>query len=179
MYNGFAFIMFRMCVAVFVAGNILHSPGFHVGAVPTPDPTTTVSSSGKFTLGIRDSLMIAHSFHHHPAFGPAGGMHGATYTCDVEFSTDQLQPEVNWVLDIGEASSLLSQVLERYNFKNLDELFGSNVMTTTEFMCRQIHADLCEKLKEAQCRFNPNAELCVKLWESHKAWATYTAPVAS
>lgn len=25
-----------------------------------------------FTLGIRDSIMIAHSFHDNPAFGPAG-----------------------------------------------------------------------------------------------------------
>ena len=27
-----------------------------------------------FTLGVRDSIMIAHSFHNHPSFGPAGGM---------------------------------------------------------------------------------------------------------
>lgn len=35
-----------------------------------------------FTLGIRDSFMIAHSFHQHAAFGPAGGLHGATYVGD-------------------------------------------------------------------------------------------------
>jgi 6-pyruvoyltetrahydropterin/6-carboxytetrahydropterin synthase len=179
MYRGFALIMFRMFVIGFVAANRCCPPQFYVGAASTPDPATTATTStaNQFTLGIRDSFMIAHSFHHHPAFGPAGGMHGATYTCDVEFSTDHLQPEVNWVMDIGDASALLSQVLERYNFKNLDELFGTGVMTTTEFMCRQIHKDLCEKLKEAQCRLNPNTELCVKLWESHKAWASYTAPV--
>jgi len=27
-----------------------------------------------FTLGIRDSFMIAHSFHNDPHFGPAGGL---------------------------------------------------------------------------------------------------------
>ena len=39
-----------------------------------------------YTLAIRDSIMIAHSFHNHPSFGPAGGLHGATYTVDVEFA---------------------------------------------------------------------------------------------
>ena len=29
---------------------------------------------GRYTLGVKDSFMIAHSFHNHPAFGPAGGM---------------------------------------------------------------------------------------------------------
>mmetsp|Transcript_58060 Transcript_58060/g.62737 ORF Transcript_58060/g.62737 Transcript_58060/m.62737 type:complete len:80 (-) Transcript_58060:1772-2011(-) len=43
-----------------------------------------------FSLGVKDSLMIAHSFHNHPSFGPAGGMHGATYTCDVDFFFDRV-----------------------------------------------------------------------------------------
>ena len=118
--------------------------------------------------------MIAHSFQQHPAFGPAGGMHGATYTCDVEFGTDTLHPETNWVIDIGKALELLAAVLARYNFQNLDDMFGS-ALTTTEFMCRQIHSDLCAKLKEECPEFQ--GELCVKLWESHKAWASYTARV--
>lgn len=33
-------------------------------------------SSLPYSLGVRDSLMIAHSFHGNPAFGPAGGMVG-------------------------------------------------------------------------------------------------------
>ena len=168
----FVFAPSRIFIAGFLVANVWCSSLFHVGG------TSPGTSSSKFTLGIRDSFMIAHSFHNHPAFGPAGGMHGATYTCDVEFSTDQLQADVNWVMDIGQASSILSRVLERYNFQNLDELFGNNVMTTTEFMCRQIHADLRELLKEAHCNLSPNTELCVKLWESHKAWASYMAPVA-
>jgi 6-pyruvoyltetrahydropterin/6-carboxytetrahydropterin synthase len=128
-----------------------------------------------FQLGIRDSFMIAHSFHNHEAFGPAGGLHGATYTCDVEFCTDHLNEETNWVIDIGKASEMLSQVLTRYNLKNLDDLFPNKQLTTTEFMCRQIHSDLRDILRVDCPEFQ--GEVCVKLWESHKAWASFVAQV--
>jgi 6-pyruvoyltetrahydropterin/6-carboxytetrahydropterin synthase len=127
-----------------------------------------------FKLGIRDSFMIAHSFHQHPSFGPAGGLHGATYTCDVEFCTDRLNQDTNWVIDIGRASDILRKVLSRYNFKNLDEIFADRQLTTTEFMCRQIHSDLKELLKSDCPDFK--GDICVKLWESHKAWASFAGP---
>jgi len=133
------------------------------------------SAGGAFRLGIRDSFMIAHSFHHHPSFGPAGGLHGATYTCDVEFATDELHSECNWVIDIGKASEILAQVLAKYNYQNLDEIFPNGEMTTTEFMCHQIHADIRERLRAENTDFQ--GEVCVKLWESHKAWASYSAKV--
>jgi 6-pyruvoyl-tetrahydropterin synthase len=144
-------------------------------SVVTAIPDSVSSTVPKFHLGIRDSFMIAHSFHNHPSFGPAGGLHGATFTCDVEFSAEVLHPELNWVIDIGEASTILSQVLKRYNYQNLDELYGNKIMTTTEFLCRQIHSDLCNLLKQRKIPVCPKAEICVKLWESHKAWASYTA----
>jgi 6-pyruvoyltetrahydropterin/6-carboxytetrahydropterin synthase len=147
-------------------------------SVKLPVPSTLKSSIPQYRLGIRDSFMIAHSFHNHPSFGPAGGLHGATYTCDVEFSSGELHPNLNWVIDIGDASSILSQVLEQYNYKNLDEIFGNDIMTTTEFLCRQIHSDLCERLlKQRKIPVTSNSEICVKLWESHKAWASYTATI--
>jgi 6-pyruvoyl-tetrahydropterin synthase len=124
-----------------------------------------------YSLGVRDSLMIAHSFHQHPSFGPAGGIHGATYTCDVEFCSERLDPETNWVIDIGRASDIVSDVLKKYNLRNLDELFPGKVMTTTEFMARQIHDDIQERLDQECSKFK--GQVCVKLWESHKAWATY------
>ena len=117
--------------------------------------------------------MIAHSFHNHPSFGPAGGLHGATYTCDVEFLSEELHAETNWVVDIGQASELLAQVLAKYNYKNLDEIFPESQMTTTEFMCRQIHEDLCDLLRVTCKDFS--GSIVVKLWESHKAWASYEA----
>lgn len=136
-----------------------------------------------YTLGIRDSIMIGHSFHGHPSFGPAGGMHGATYTVDVEFITDKLAETVNWVLDIGYASELLSEVLGQYNMKNLDEVFPNGEFTTTEFMARRIMLDLADRLRKCNaedgCDGQPIFEgnIRVKLYESHKAWASYEGSV--
>ena len=118
--------------------------------------------------------MIAHSFHGHPSFGPAGGLHGATYTVDVEFASSDLHPVCNWVIDIGIASELLAGVLTRYNYKNLDEVFGDGVMTTTEFMCRAIFDGVVERLKDRNDDFK--GWIKVSLWESHKAWASFEGP---
>lgn len=127
-----------------------------------------------FTLGVRDSLMIAHSFHGNTAFGPAKNMHGATYTCDVEFCAAKLVEKNNWVIDIGEASSILSDVLSKYNLKNLDEVFPNGEMTTTEFMAKQIFDGVAKRVK-GECGFV--GDIRVKLWESHKAWASYEGKV--
>ncbi len=132
-----------------------------------------------YKLAIRDSIMIAHSFHDHPSFGPAGGLHGATYTVDVVFASHDLHPECNWVIDIGVASDMVAEVLKKYNYKNLDEVFGNDVMTTTEFMCKAIFDGVVEKLKE---KYGLNEEgsfkgwIKVTLWESHKAWASFEGP---
>lgn len=91
----------------------------------------------------------------------------------MEFSCDELNLETNWVLDIGQAFAMLSKVLSKYNLKNLDEVFPNKELTTTEFMARQIHNDLCKTLKE----IGFNGDMCVKLWESHNAWASYRGPV--
>ena len=49
-----------------------------------------------FSLGIKDSIMIAHSFQGEE-FGPAQNLHGATYTVDVEFIKPDLVEKSNWV----------------------------------------------------------------------------------
>lgn len=124
-------------------------------------------SGNGFSLGIRDSIMIAHSFTG-SEFGPAQALHGATYTVDVDFSSPELVPGSNWVIDIGAASEMLSAVLQAYNFRHLNELFPQE-NTTTEFMCRVIHNDLAARLTDKCWR----GGLRVKLHESHKAWAQY------
>jgi len=131
---------------------------------------STGDASG-FSLGIRDSIMIAHSFKGEE-FGPAQNLHGATYTVDVDFATPSLVDKSNWVIDIGAASDMLAEVLKKYNFQNLDSLFPTE-NTTTEFMCRAIHNDLASRLK-GKCW---TGGLRVKLHESHKAWAEFAAPI--
>eukprot|EP00981_Chlorochromonas_danica_P011336 scaffold3873_cov177-Ochromonas_danica.AAC.16 len=108
--------------------------------------SSSSSPAGEFTLGVRDSIMIAHSFQG-TEFGPAQQLHGATYTVDVDFIRDQLTPGSNWVIDIGEASSKLSEVLQEFNFHNLNEIFPCE-NTTTEFMCKAIHRRLATWLEE-------------------------------
>lgn len=88
--------------------------------------------------------------------------------------TPSLNKETNWVIDIGKASDIVSEVLAEYNLKNLDEVFSNGELTTTEFMAQKIHEGICDKLR-ADCNFA--GEVSVKLWESHKAWATYTGKV--
>lgn len=103
-------------------------------------------------------------------------MHGATYTVDVEFASSKLHKDCNWVIDIGIASDLVADVLKEYNYKNLDEVFGIGVMTTTEFMCRVIHDGVARKLKEkSDAMFD--GWIKVTLWESHKAWGSYEGPL--
>ncbi|KAL7444403.1 hypothetical protein ACHAXM_012005 [Skeletonema potamos] len=136
-----------------------------------------------YTLAIRDSIMIAHSFHDNPNFGPARGLHGATYTVDVEFASKELHPECNWVIDIGAASDIVADVLKQYNYKNLDNVFGEGVMTTTEFMCKTVFDGVVKKLKEKQLMNVGDGNLFegwikVTLWESHKAWASYEGPAS-
>ena len=153
----------------------------------TSSSSSSSSPQSTYTLGVRDSIMIGHSFHGHPRFGPAGGLHGATYTVDVEFVSSSLVDDLNWVIDIGLAGEILAECLQKYNYKNLDDVFDE--MTTTEFMCRQIHDDLWDSLKaktktngsggEEQEQEDFTGQIRVKLWESHKAWASYVGPTMS
>ncbi|GMH57777.1 hypothetical protein TrST_g2362 [Triparma strigata] len=128
--------------------------------------------AGGYSLTVRDSIMIAHSFANNPSFGPAQNLHGATYTVDVTFKIPKLHPKNNWVVDIGEASEVLKEVCEAYNFKNLDEMFPGE-MTTTEFMCKKIF----EGIKKGRGKNWFKGALEIRLSESHKAWASYEGKV--
>jgi len=111
--------------------------------------------------------MIAHSFDN-PVFGPAQSLHGATYVVDVTFFSHSIEP-YNTVIDIALASDVLHDVLERFRFKNLDDMpeFKGR-LTTTEFMARYIHDAVKEK---TAAQFN--GKIGVTLGESHVAWASY------
>ncbi|OSX70073.1 hypothetical protein BU14_0930s0005 [Porphyra umbilicalis] len=121
-----------------------------------------------FSVGVRESLMIAHSFKGEE-FGPAQRTHGATYTIDAEWSAKELVSGVNWVLNIADAADALEAVVAEWNYRNLDEVAafdGQN--TTTEFLSHAIHSALAKRLPSFV------GTLKVTLQESHKAWASYT-----
>ena len=63
-----------------------------------------------FAVEVRDRIMIGHSLPD-PFFGPAQGMHGATFVVDVAFFREKLTKQ-NVVVDIGAALDVLGETLK-------------------------------------------------------------------
>jgi 6-pyruvoyltetrahydropterin/6-carboxytetrahydropterin synthase len=131
-----------------------------------------------FTVGVRDHVMIAHSFRGE-VFGPAQALHGATYVVDLEFRCAEIN-EDGIVVDIGRAHDALKATLAELNYQNLDELpmfAGRN--TTTEFLARHVFDRVRDAIRAG--RLGPGGEnvtgLKVTLNESHVAWAAYEGRV--
>ncbi|MEL6234671.1 MAG: 6-carboxytetrahydropterin synthase [Pseudomonadota bacterium] len=127
-----------------------------------------------FCVEVRDHIMIAHSLQGE-VFGPAQGMHGATFVVDVAFFRADLT-EHNFVVDIGRALTALKAVLTPLNYGNLDALFPGEI-TTTEWLCKHIFDGMAAAARDGA--LGPGAEeltrLRVRLQESHVAWAAYEA----
>lgn len=131
-----------------------------------------------FSLTVRDHMMIAHSFKGE-IFGPAQGLHGATYVVDVTFERHVLDDN-DLIVDIGQASDLLREVLSEFNMKNLDDLQefeGRN--TTTEFMAQVVFNRMAAAIHAGRLGEEGRqvAGLKVTLGESHLAWASYHAGI--
>lgn len=131
-----------------------------------------------YTLTVRDSFMIAHSFRGE-RFGPAQNLHGATYVVDATFERAELD-EDGLVVDIGRASEVLAAILADYDYRNLDdvdEFAGRN--TTTEFLAAVIQRRLVEAARADE--LGPGSDrlerIGVRLGESHAAWAGFDGPV--
>jgi 6-pyruvoyltetrahydropterin/6-carboxytetrahydropterin synthase len=120
-----------------------------------------------YSVKIRDHFMIAHSFDNQ-VFGPAQSLHGATYVVDITFYSRSIEP-YNTVIDIALASDILHEVLEKFRYKNLDELPEfTGKLTTSEFMARYIHDAVKDRTSGLF-----NGKIGVTLGESHIAWASY------
>jgi 6-pyruvoyl-tetrahydropterin synthase len=133
-----------------------------------------------FAVEVRDHIMIAHSLPGE-VFGPAQGLHGATFVVDVAFFREELDPD-NIVVDIGRATDQLKAILKPLNYANLDEHapFKGKGATTTEFLCRHIFDSM--KAAVTQGELGPHAsgltKLRVTLNESHVARAWYEGALA-
>lgn len=127
-----------------------------------------------FSVTVRDHVMVAHSFRGE-VFGPAQRLHGATFVVDATFRRPELDSD-NVVVDIGLASRELKAVLDRINYRNLDddpEFAGVN--TTTEFLAKWIADRLAERVHAGALGEQARglAGITVTLHESHVAWASY------
>jgi 6-pyruvoyl-tetrahydropterin synthase len=132
-----------------------------------------------YAVEVRDHIMIAHSLKG-AVFGPAQGLHGATFIVDVAFFRAALDPD-NIVVDIGRATETLKQTLHGLNYANLDDhpAFKSQV-TTTEFLCRYVFDRMAEALRDGKLGEHAGGidRMRVTLNESHIAKAWYEAAIA-
>jgi 6-pyruvoyl-tetrahydropterin synthase len=133
-----------------------------------------------YAVEVRDHIMIAHSLPGE-VFGPAQGLHGATFIVDVAFLRASLGAD-NIVVDIGRALQALRDALQPLNYANLDEhpsLAGQK--TTAEFMARHIFDRMADAIRAG--RLGPEAagvvRMRVTLTESHVARAWYEAAVGA
>lgn len=130
-----------------------------------------------FAVEVRDHIMIGHSL---PAavFGPAQGMHGATFTVDAAFFAETIDSH-GLVVDIGLATKVLEQVLSPLKYQNLDELSQfEGKFTTTEFLCRYIFDQLASCLRAGDLADEGRVKrLRISLQESHVARAWYEGEI--
>ncbi len=128
-----------------------------------------------FAVEVRDHVMIAHSFPS-PTFGPAQGLHGATYVVDAAFFSEEVDEE-GLVVDIGLATAALAGALEPLRYKNLDESSEfKGKFTTTEVVCKYIFDQLAIVVRAGTLGDGDRLRrLRVTLSESHVARAWYEA----
>jgi 6-pyruvoyl-tetrahydropterin synthase len=128
-----------------------------------------------FAVEVRDHIMIAHSLGS-PVFGPAQGLHGATFVVDAAFFTEDLDAN-GLVVDIGRAAEALQACLSPLRYANLDAVpeFEGKI-TTTEFLCRHIFDSLSAAVRGGRLGDGGRVKrMRVTLHESHVARAWYEA----
>ncbi|MCO5071475.1 MAG: 6-carboxytetrahydropterin synthase [Rhizobiaceae bacterium] len=130
-----------------------------------------------FAVEVRDHIMIAHSLKS-PVFGPAQGLHGATFVVDAAFFTEDID-ENGLVVDIGLATEELQATLAPLRYKNLDEVDGfAGKITTTEFLCKHIFDALAAAARSGKLNDGGRIrKIRVQLHESHVARAWYEAAI--
>lgn len=130
-----------------------------------------------FALEVRDHIMIGHSLPSE-VFGPAQGLHGATFTVDAAFYADDIDDH-GLVVDIGLASEAVSAVLEPLRYQNLDDLPEfQGAFTTTEFLCRHIFNGVAEKIRSGALGDGGRVQkLRIMLHESHVARAWFEGDI--
>jgi len=127
-----------------------------------------------FEVTVSDHLMVAHSLRG-DVFGPAQGLHGATYVVEAAFARDGLDDD-GIVLDIGRAAEALHAVLADLNYRNLDELDSlAGLNTTTEVLAREIADRIAKRIADGSLGVATGdlARIRVTLRENPNAWASY------
>lgn len=125
-----------------------------------------------FSVTVRDHMLVAHSLQGE-VFGPAQGLHGATYVVDATFRGPALDGD-GILVDIARAAEELRGVMAGLTHRNLDdlpELAGQN--TTTEVLARHVADRLARRFGEGAFGDTRVTGLVVTLHESPLAWASH------
>jgi len=127
-----------------------------------------------YAVEVRDHIMIAHSLVGE-VFGPAQGLHGATYVIDIAFMREELDSNLI-VVDIGLAHEAVKRTLKPINYQNLDAMEPfKDRRSTTEALAKWIFDAMAAEI--AAGALGPEAKgidrLRVTLNESHVAKAWY------
>ena len=129
-----------------------------------------------YELKIRDYCFIAHSLKD-DFFGPAKNLHGTTYIIDMMLLSDKLINN-NIIIDIGLATDILKTVIEKYNYKNLDNLDElKDEITTTEFMAKRFTDEIYDELQTRNLQVNKLSAIKISLKENHLASSSYTKSI--
>ena len=129
-----------------------------------------------YELKIRDYCFIAHSLKD-DFFGPAKHLHGTTYIIDMMLLSNKLISN-NVIIDIGLATDILKTVIEKYNYKNLDNLDElKDEITTTEFMAKRFTDEIFDELQTRNFQVNKLSAIKISLKENHLASVSYTKTI--
>ena len=124
-----------------------------------------------YAVEVSDQIMIAHSFRGE-IFGPAQGVHGATFVIRVAFLADELDAH-GIVVDIARAHDLLKAALTPLNYHNLDELPQfKGINTTTEFLTRHLFDHLADAARNGKLARHGEHDLPHHNGASYQARAT-------
>ncbi len=123
-------------------------------------------------------VLIAHSLPD-PRFGPAQGLHGATYTVEAEIRTGRLNAHAA-VMDIAAFRGVLRGILDEIDYRNLDDLPAFRGRLST---AEQVANHLATRLVEALRALSPDiapvvpGALKVTVRESPVAYASFECPL--
>lgn len=120
-----------------------------------------------FSLTVRGHMMVAHSLPR-PVFGPAQGLHGATYVVEATFRRESVDDD-GIVLDIGAATDTLQEILGGLTYTNLDDNpMTKGLLTTTENLAKLVADALADRMDIPDI-----SEIEVVLREHPDAWCSY------
>lgn len=125
-----------------------------------------------FEVGVIAEFEAAHSLR--GDFGPAARKHGHTYRVEVGVRAEMLQPD-GTLLNITVLQAAVDAAIGALHYRDLDELDDlRDRNTTAEEVARYLWQLISPRLRDTTLDL-----LSVRVWESSRAYASYSHPLFS